>query len=103
LIVEKLRIELKNTKILILGILPQGSEERNKRIKHINTMISEFKDNNYIHFLDMWSHFFDANGKFNSKLFASDTVHPNIEGYQVWANAMEPMFEKLLNNTKGFQ
>jgi beta-glucosidase len=103
LIVEKLRIELKNTKILILGILPQGSEQRNKRIKHINTMISQFKDNNYIHFLDMWSHFFDTNENFNSKLFATDKVHPNYEGYQVWAKAMEPMFEKLLNDTKDFQ
>jgi beta-glucosidase len=39
--------------------------------------------------------FLDANGTLSRDLMP-DRLHPNTKGYQVWAEAMEPMLSQLL-------
>ena len=35
---------------------------------------------------------------FESLRLSDDGVHPNVEGYHVWAKSMEPVLRKLLND-----
>jgi beta-glucosidase len=46
-------------------------------------------------FLDLWPGFADAEGLPKKELMA-DTVHPSAQGYEVWAQALEPVLAKLL-------
>jgi lysophospholipase L1-like esterase len=41
--------------------------------------------------------FLSDNGKLNQKLF-SDGLHPNVDGYQVWANAMRSTLEEMMRD-----
>jgi lysophospholipase L1-like esterase len=44
--------------------------------------------------------YLDINGKFSEKLLNPDKLHPAIAGYQVWADALKPIFAELLGPAK---
>ncbi len=107
-IVHQLRIRLPKTKILVLGIFPRGCyEDRSKPEilqsgmndlwainNEVNRIVSKIADDGMIHYLDIGSAFLN-DGKVLRK-YKPDFLHPNAEGYQVWAEAMEPTLKELL-------
>lgn len=56
-IVNTLRQQLPNTRILLLGILPRTGAGNFDRITAINTIISGLHDGQYVHYLDMFNQF----------------------------------------------
>lgn len=63
----------------------------------INKLIAPFGKEKNIAFVDIWEKFANADGTPNRTLF-HDSVHPNAQGYAVWAETLEPILLKLLNN-----
>jgi lysophospholipase L1-like esterase len=88
------------TKILLLGIFPSGKEPTHKRrgkIKKINIQIKKIADNNKIHYLNFGNRFLEKDGSISKKTMF-DYLHLTPKGYGIWASAMQPKLESLLNS-----
>ena len=98
-IIDELKQRLPTTKILVLGIFPRAKYPHNDirtRNEAINRRIADFADNERVFYLDINQHFLDKKGILAEKIMP-DLVHPNAEGYRIWAAAMEPALQQLLD------
>jgi len=102
LIVDKIKTKLPNTHIILLGILPRYDANGFylPRIKNINSIISVLNDSHSksVHYLDIGSHYHEANGHVKPELYIGDLIHLSKEGYQVWQKAMEPLINNEIIN-----
>jgi beta-glucosidase len=97
-IISELRTRLPKTKILLLAIFPRGIDENDalrKLNEQTNTIIAKFADDKKVFFLNINSKFLGENGQLSKKIIP-DLLHPNENGYRIWAEAMEPTIEKLM-------
>jgi beta-glucosidase len=97
-IVAELRSKLPLSKILILGIFPRNASPHNdmrKRNDMINQLLSRLEDNKFVYYLNINHAFLDANNVLHKEVMP-DLLHPNALGYQLWAEAMEPAIEILI-------
>lgn len=100
-VVDKLRQELPTTKILVIGILPYGNspgDSLRQIAAETNQGTSRLADNQTVFYLDLSATFLRADGTLNTDLLLPDQIHPNSQGYQAWAKAMENKFATLLNS-----
>ncbi len=100
-ITTTLRGLLPETKILLLAIFPRGAEAGDWRRginEATNGMIAELDDGEWIHYLDIGESFLQPNGDLPESVMP-DFLHPNEEGYRIWAEAMEPTLAGLLGET----
>ena len=64
-------------------------------IDEINRRIARFADGATIRFLNINERLADASGKLFDGM-TRDRLHPTIQGYQAWAEALKPMLRELL-------
>ena len=97
-VVGKLRSSLPDTKILLLGIFPRGSEFNNQRgkILQVNQVIRKLSDDSMVAWLDIGHHFIDADGRIPSTIMP-DALHLSPLGYELWAQAIEKRLARLLD------
>jgi len=96
-ICRRLRVNLPETKILLLAIFPRGqwpSEQRQKNEK-ASLLSSQIADGKMIHYLDINSRFLTADGELKKDIMP-DFLHPSAIGYQIWAEAIEPKVAELM-------
>jgi beta-glucosidase len=62
----------------------------------INDRLRAYADNQHVFFLDLSRYFLDDQGRLSQDLMP-DYLHPSERGYQVWADGMEDMIRKLLD------
>jgi beta-glucosidase len=97
-ICQRLRTDLPNTKILLLGIFPRTDLPKTN-VAQINqeatALFSQIADNKHIFFMNINQKFVGPDGVLRTDLFP-DKLHPNEEGYIIWANAIEPEVKKLM-------
>jgi alpha-glucuronidase len=66
-------------------------------INKINDNLSQFADGKKIRFLNVNDRLADRDGRlFDGMMNAADKLHPTVKGYQVWADALKPIFSELL-------
>ncbi len=108
-ILEIIRIvqdKLPETKILLLGIFPRGPrekdqpplrtcEERMFLIRGVNAKLATLDDGDRIRYLNINSHFYGDDGTIPDRYFP-DQLHPDVPGYQVWADAMHPLLTEMM-------
>ena len=97
-ILRELRGRMPKAKILLLAIFPRDEKPDGKMRKQnnaINSLIKDFADDKEIFFLDIGDKFLDDDGNLPKKIMP-DALHPNGDGYQIWADAMMPVVEELL-------
>jgi len=88
-VVYELRKDFPDAKILLLAIFPRGSGPNDaSRIKNdeANKIIAKLDDQKHVFFKNINDKFLDAQGKLIG--FRNDTVHPNGQGYEIWASAV---------------
>ena len=98
-ILTTLRTRLPSTKILLLGVFPRSAsiDDPLRRLNvAINDQIRTYSDNQHVFFLDLSTYFLDDQGHLSQYLMP-EYLHPNERGYQVWADGMEDMVRKLLD------
>ena len=84
-------------KVILSSVLPaydfpwRPGLEPAEKVVALNKMIKDFADKNNIYYLDYYSAVVDSR-RGMKKQFASDEVHPTLEGYKV----MEPLVEKAI-------
>ncbi len=107
-ILDRLHAKVPETKVLLLGIFPRGSN-RDKtvpsvppdpRIARINARLAAFDDAKLVKYLDIGVAFLDDAGKV-SRTNMPDFLHLTPAAYQTWAEAMEPTLWKLLDEKNG--
>ncbi len=86
--------KLPNTKILLLAILPRNTTDLDMKVHRCNAIIAKKADDKQVFYLDMSSHFETTPGNEKLDLF-KDGLHLTAEGFEVWFEAMEPLFKKL--------
>jgi beta-glucosidase len=98
LIVEQLRAKLPNAAILLLGVFPRDAMPDTgwrKDIRQINSAISQLHDGKHIWYLDIGDSFLTPDGKIPPAIMP-DALHLSTQGYEIWANAMEPLLSRLV-------
>ncbi|MEJ6601417.1 MAG: GDSL-type esterase/lipase family protein [Verrucomicrobiia bacterium] len=96
-ICDQIRERLPNTKILLLGIFPRVSVDpwAGANVVMANRLIEKLDDGEWIHYLDIGSSFRDKRGRLIFEIMP-DGLHPNEEGYNVWAEAIRPKLSDLM-------
>jgi lysophospholipase L1-like esterase len=66
-------------------------------IDRINADIAHFADSKKVRYLNINDKLADHDGKlFDGMMNARDKLHPTLQGYQIWADALKPIFTELL-------
>jgi len=85
-----------NTTIILTAIFPRNDNMAVvPTINKINASISKFADGRTIRFLNINDKLADNDGKLFDGMMG-DRLHPTVKGYQVWADALKPIFTELL-------
>ena len=99
-VVELLLQRLPSAKVLLLGVLPRGTDAHAfERVKDIDIKISKLHDGNRVHFLDMFDQFATAWGDVDVSLYNADQLHLEAPGYQRWADTMDHLFNELYQSS----
>lgn len=100
-ILDQLRDQQPQAKILLLGIFPRGEPNSNARkpVAKINAILETYADDEHIFYLDAGDALLNPDGSFIEDSMA-DGVHPATKGYQLWAEAMETTLAKWLGPLK---
>lgn len=65
-------------------------------IDHINARLALLADGKRIRFLNVNGRLADPQGRLFDGMMNPDKLHPALRGYQVWADALKPIFTELL-------
>jgi len=107
-IVDKVHEKSPDTKILLLAIFPRGDMNESKREATLaqraknakaSEIASKLADDKTIFYMDIGKHFMEADGTI-PKVIMHDLLHPNANGYAIWAAAIEPKVAELLGEKK---
>ncbi len=84
--------------IILMGIFPRNDNMAvMPLINRINENLSRFGDGKKIRYLNINDKLADKDGSlFDGMMHPVDKLHPAIKGYQVWAEALKPIFLELL-------
>lgn len=101
-IVEEIHSKLPDAKLLLLGIFPRGADPKDTRvaelrakIKAVNAELAKLDDGKKTRYLDLADKFLDSEGNLSPEIMP-DALHPNVKGYQIWADAMQPLLDEMM-------
>jgi len=98
-ILQELGEKLPETEVLLLAIFPRGEtpdDELRQINNDINERIKSFADGEKVHFVNINSVFLDEDGTLPDEIMP-DYLHPNEQGYELWAEPMLPAIRELLS------
>lgn len=96
--VESLLEKLPLSDVLLMSIFPRG-----ERPNEIRTMMAEasalaakqFSNNERVIYLDIGEKLLSDDGLLSTEIMP-DLLHPSAEGYRIWAEAIEPIVNEIL-------
>jgi lysophospholipase L1-like esterase len=97
LILKKIKADLPETRILVLGVLPafeKADAPIRAKIRAVNEALAKEQDLKQVFFLDLGSLFVDADGSLDKEL-VRDGIHLSERGYEVFGEALAPRVEAL--------
>jgi lysophospholipase L1-like esterase len=104
-IVAEIHQKLPDTKLLLLGIFPRGANPADPKvavmrdkIKAVNAGLAKLEDGKQTRYLDIGDKFLAPDGKLTKDIMP-DALHPNVKGYTIWADAMQPLLDEMLKAT----
>jgi lysophospholipase L1-like esterase len=96
-IVCVMRNKAPNATIIVTGIFPRNDTIAvMPAIEKINSNLSKLADGKKIRYLNINAKLADSSGKLFDGMMNPDKLHPTLKGYQVWADALKPIFTELL-------
>ncbi|MGQ0595614.1 MAG: GDSL-type esterase/lipase family protein [Gammaproteobacteria bacterium] len=101
-IVRRLRVRLPATRVIVLGIFPQGADRNHPRRnvgRAANRLISRLHDGRRVFYLDIGQRFVRGDGTIGTDIMP-DLLHLSPAGYRIWAEAIEPTVRRLLGERR---
>ena len=95
--VYELRKDFPDAKIMVLAIFPRGAgpnDSNRKKNDEANKIIAKLHDGKNVFFLNINDKFLNADGSLIG--FRGDNLHPNAEGYKIWAEAVAPTLKSWI-------
>jgi len=83
--------------ILLQAIFPRGERPTDPvraKIKTVNEIISKLGDGKKVIYIDFGDKFLEPDGTLSNEIMP-DFLHPNAKGYQIWADAIQPIINKF--------
>lgn len=101
-IVKLIRVKLPDTKIIVLRSFPGcygGPNPTSHRaiLDRASEIASKLDDGEHVFYCDVNHIFLNLDGTIKHE-FMPDWLHPNPEGAKLWAQAMEPLLSKLMDD-----
>jgi beta-glucosidase len=97
-IVSILREKHPEAKVLLLPIFPRGKTAQDAsraRNEQVNAIISGYADGKDVLWLDFNTKFLEPDGSI-SKEMMKDYLHPDVKGYEIWRDAVLPVFREVV-------
>ena len=85
------------SKIALMPIFPRGAKPDDaKRVANekVNAIIKGYADGQTVLWLDFGSKFLEPDGTLTKRVM-NDLLHPNEVGYQIWWEAIHPLFHEI--------
>ncbi len=98
LIVEELRKQLPEAKVLLLSIFPRGetAEDPLRRLNEsINSQLPRLADGRFVFHLDINEAFLNEDSRLPEAVMP-DLLHPNQKGYEIWLAEIQPKVQEIL-------
>jgi lysophospholipase L1-like esterase len=96
-IVQTMRGKAPGATIIVTGIFPRNDNPAVLRtIDKINANLAKLADGKKVRYLNINDKLADRDGKLFEGMMNADKLHPALKGYQVWADALKPMFTEIL-------
>ena len=94
-IAQQFRKKLPDTCVIVLGILPVKQEKKWAKCQETNRVLASYNYPDEVVFLDLQDQFTNADGSLKAELY-TDGTHLTAKGYQVMADALEPVIERMI-------
>lgn len=94
-VLEAIREKQAQAKILLLPIFPRGAtpdDPMRRRNDAANTILRTYADGDHVLWCDFNAKFTDAKGVLSRDMMP-DLLHPGLDGYKIWRDAVLPYFE----------
>jgi lysophospholipase L1-like esterase len=96
-ILEVFKEKAPKATIIIMGIFPRNDAMAViPTIRQINRNLASLADGKRIRYLDINDKLADPDGRLFPGMMNADQLHPTLKTYQIWADALKPIFTKLL-------
>ena len=96
-IVELIRMKHPESKVVLMPIFPRSAKPDDKvRVANekINEIIAKIPDGKNVLWLDFNRKFLEPDGTLTKRVM-NDLLHPNETGYQIWLDAILPVFREV--------
>ncbi len=103
-VLAALKTKAPDAKILLIAIMPRNDPPPKAppdiwaNICKVNDQLAKLDDGKSLRFLNFNDKLADKNGKLLPGVMGSDNLHPSEKGYQIWADAMNPILIQWLGN-----
>jgi len=97
-IIDEFRKRQPAAKVLVLGVFPRGLAADNPfraSIKEINTHLQALADTKTVFYMDVGDRFLAPDGTLPVDIMP-DGLHPNTQGYKIWADAIVGRVRELM-------
>jgi len=96
-VVRLMRAKAPAAVLIVTAIFPRNDNmDLLPAIAQINERLSRFADGKTVRYLNVNAKLADSEGKLLDGMMNPDKLHPALPGYQVWADALKPIFTELL-------
>lgn len=98
-IVETLHGKFPKAKMIVMGVFPFGTwpnQWHRPKIRELNALLAKNSAKYpYVTYMDITDKLTDEKGKLIPECYGKDPVHPNTQGYEVWAAAIKPRLAEI--------
>jgi (4-O-methyl)-D-glucuronate---lignin esterase len=96
-VLGRLQEKVPNAVIILMGIFPRNDNMAvMPEIDAINANLARMADGRKIRLLNINDRLADEAGVLREGMMNPDKLHPAVQGYQVWADALKPLLTELL-------
>ena len=97
-VVRTMQSKAPNAVIILMGIFPRNDNMAViPEIEAINANLARMADGRMVRYLNINDQLAGHDGKLHEGMMnARDKLHPTLQGYQVWADALKPVLTELL-------